>query len=161
MPLLKTAVQFPCGSTGTSFGSYQVRNLHDSRMSCHSSLSKTILQCTLEGGWCCGWLRKCWMDNIKEWTYLPMPKLPTMASCRKSWKRISAESSLASAWWCNRSRVWTELILDKLDGWETKYYLPFARSVNKFCPLISQPLVLLLVNSLQKKRVAWLQKLLN
>ena len=34
------------------------------------------------------------MDNVKEWTSLPMPELLTMASCRKVWKRISAESSL-------------------------------------------------------------------
>ena len=36
------------------------------------------------------------MDNIKEWTSLPMPDLLTMVSCRKDWKRISAESSLMS-----------------------------------------------------------------
>ena len=30
----------------------------------HDSLSKTILQGTLENGWHCGWQRKCWMDNI-------------------------------------------------------------------------------------------------
>ena len=49
----------------------------------HDSLSKTILQSTLEGEWCCSWQRKCWMDNIKEWTSLPMPELFTRASCRK------------------------------------------------------------------------------
>ena len=40
--------------------------------------------------------RKRWMDNIKEWTWLPMPELLTRASCRNDWKRISAESSLMS-----------------------------------------------------------------
>ena len=35
---------------------------------CHGSLFKTILQSTLEGGRYCGQQRKCWMDNIKEWT---------------------------------------------------------------------------------------------
>ena len=41
---------------------------------------------------------KCWMDNIKleEWTSLPVPKLFATASCRKDWKRISAESSIVS-----------------------------------------------------------------
>ena len=29
-----------------------------------------------------------WMDNVKEWTFLPMLELLTMASCRKDWKRI-------------------------------------------------------------------------
>ena len=34
------------------------------------------------------------MENIKEWTSLPMPELLARASCRKDWKRIPAESSL-------------------------------------------------------------------
>ena len=59
----------------------------------HDSLSKTTLQGTLEGGQRHGWQRKCWMDNMKEWTSLPMPELLTRASCRKDWKRISVESS--------------------------------------------------------------------
>ena len=48
------------------------------------------------GGWRCGWQRKCWMDNIKVRTPLPMPDLLTRASCRKDWKQISAELSLMS-----------------------------------------------------------------
>ena len=60
----------------------------------HDTLSITILQGTLEGGWCCGWQRKYWMDNIKKWTSLPMPELFTRASHRNDWNRISAESSL-------------------------------------------------------------------
>ena len=39
-----------------------------------NNLSKTILQGTLEGGQRCGQQRKCWMDNFKEWTFLPMPE---------------------------------------------------------------------------------------
>ena len=58
------------------------------------SLSKTIPQGTAEGGRRRGRQRKWWMDNIKELTSLPMPELLTRASCRKDWKRISAESSL-------------------------------------------------------------------
>ena len=54
----------------------------------HDSLSKTILQGTLEGGRRRGREKKCWMDNVKEWTSLPMPELLTRASCRKDWKRI-------------------------------------------------------------------------
>ena len=53
-------------------------------MSCHSSLSKTILQGTLDGGRCCGQQRKCWMDNIKEWTSLPMSELLTRAPAEKT-----------------------------------------------------------------------------
>ena len=61
----------------------------------HDSLSKTILQGTLEGGQRRGRQRKSWMD-IKEWTSLPVSELLTRASCRKDWKRIPAESSLMS-----------------------------------------------------------------
>ena len=56
------------------------------------SLSKTILQGTLKAGRRRGWQRKCWMDDIKEWTCLPMPELLTRASCSTDWKRVSAES---------------------------------------------------------------------
>ena len=59
----------------------------------HDSLFKTILQGTFGGGRRCGRQRKCWMDNIKQWTSLPMSEQLTRASCRKEWTRISAESS--------------------------------------------------------------------
>ena len=62
----------------------------------HDSLSKTILQGTLEGGQCCGPQRKCWMDNTKEWTTLPMLEPLTVDSWKKHWKRISAKSSVIS-----------------------------------------------------------------
>ena len=42
---------------------------------------------------------RCLMLSIQHflgWTSLPMPELLTRASCRKDWKRISAESSLKS-----------------------------------------------------------------
>ena len=53
----------------------------------HDRLSKSILQGTLEGGRRRGRQRKCRMDNIKEWTPLPMPELLTKASCRKkTWR---------------------------------------------------------------------------
>ena len=62
----------------------------------HDTFCRTILQGTLEGVQHRVRQRKCWMDNILEWTTLFMPELLTMASCRKDWKRISAESSLMS-----------------------------------------------------------------
>ena len=61
------------------------------------SLSKIILQGTLDGGQRHGRQRKCWMDNIRDWTSLPIPELLTMTSCRQDWKKISAESSLMSS----------------------------------------------------------------
>ena len=51
---------------------------------CHDSLSKTILQGTLEGRRCRDRQRKCWMDKIKEWASLPLPELLTRASCTKA-----------------------------------------------------------------------------
>ena len=62
----------------------------------HDSLSKTILQGTLEGGRRRGRQRKCWKD-IRELTFLLRPELLTMASCRKDWERISAGSSLSGS----------------------------------------------------------------
>ena len=49
----------------------------------NDSLSKTILQGTLEGGRSRGRQRKSWTDNIKEWPSLPMPELFTVAPSRK------------------------------------------------------------------------------
>ena len=62
----------------------------------HDNLSKTILQGILEVGRHHGRQRKYSMDNVKEWTFPPVPELLTGAFCRKDWKRISAESSLMS-----------------------------------------------------------------
>ena len=39
----------------------------------------------------------------------PVPEVLTRASCRKDWKRISAESSLMSPRWPSWSREWSEL----------------------------------------------------
>ena len=75
----------------------------------HNSLSKTILQGTLEGGRYCARQRKSWMDNIKEWTYMPAPELLTWVACRKDWKRTSAELSLVSLWQPSWPRGWFDL----------------------------------------------------
>ena len=73
----------------------------------YNSLSKTILQDALEGWPGRGRQRKCWMENIKEWTSLPMGELhnikkwtslpiPHRLSAEKTGRRISAESSFMS-----------------------------------------------------------------
>ena len=51
-------------------------------VTCHDSLSNTILQDTLEDRQRRGRRRKCWMNDIKEWTSLSMPELLPEASCR-------------------------------------------------------------------------------
>ena len=51
-------------------------------VTCHNSLSKTIFRALWRMGNTC-WQRKCWMDNIKDRTPLPMPELLTRATCRK------------------------------------------------------------------------------
>ena len=82
----------------------------------HDSLSEIILQGTLEGGRRRGRERKCWMDNIIEWTSLPMSELLTRVSCKKDWEMIYAESSLMSPRRPNRSRIWTELCRASTDS---------------------------------------------
>ena len=49
------------------------------------------------------------LDTVTEWTLQPMLSLLTMASRRKGWKRISAESAIMS------SSNWTEL------NWRIRY----------------------------------------
>ena len=66
--------QLPCGSTGTSSYNCQERTAWFGHVTCHDSLSKTILHGILESRWRRGRQRKCWTDNIKEWTSLPMPE---------------------------------------------------------------------------------------
>ena len=68
-----------------------VRPGHDPRQHLQN-----IFQGTLEGRRRPGWQRKFGVDNAKEWLTLPMPELFSTASCRKDWKRISAESSPVS-----------------------------------------------------------------
>ena len=100
-----------------------------------NSLSKTIPQGTLEGGWHQSWqlVSGCFQPsqptsiqlctshltlttrgnvgwtNIKEWTSLPMSELLTKVCCRKDWKRISTESSFMSPRPPNQSWDWSEL----------------------------------------------------
>ena len=76
----------------------------------HDSLSETIGQGTLKDGRRHGRLRKC----IKEWTSIPTAELLSKASCRKDWKKISAESSLtnlrqearSAPLWVHRNVFW-------------------------------------------------------
>ena len=72
----------------------------------HNSFFKPTPQGPSEGGQSCGRQRNCWMNNIKEWTSLPMPKLLTRAYY---WKRISAELYLMSprrpSWWRDRTEL--------------------------------------------------------
>ena len=63
-------------------------NVHGSCMSRATTVSPNILQGIVEGGRCRGRQRKCWMDNVNEWTFLSMPELPTVAFRRKHRKRI-------------------------------------------------------------------------
>ena len=52
------------------------------------TLSKIILRDTLASGRRRDRQRKCWMDNIKEWTSLPIPELLMMASRTKRLEKI-------------------------------------------------------------------------
>ena len=80
----------------------------------HNNLSNTKFQGTLEGRQQCEWQRKCWMNNIKEWTSLSIPELLTMASGQTKTKK-EGKRSLLSWLSCppdNPARpvsLWTEL----------------------------------------------------
>ena len=77
----------------------------------------SAVQSTLEGGQCHGQQRKCWINNIKKWTSLPMseppmPELPKVASRKKQNKqKKKAESSIMSLWRPNKPWNSTELNL--------------------------------------------------
>ena len=68
----------------TAYHSSRDGNLSGLGMSHATTASpKTILQDTFEDGPRRGRQRKCWvMDNIKQWTSLPLPDLLTSTSCR-------------------------------------------------------------------------------
>ena len=102
--------QLPCGYTGTSSGNRQERKTCMVR-ACHTPWQhlQNILQGIMNCGRCRGRQRKCWIDNFKEWTFLPMSELLTRVSCRKDWNRIPAESSLTSPRRPIWSRDWTTL----------------------------------------------------
>ena len=60
----------------------------------HNNLPKTILQGTVEGGRRRGRQRKCWFDNVKDWTKLQVSELMTVAQDRQKWRKISDEVSI-------------------------------------------------------------------
>lgn len=59
----------------------------------HNTLSKTILQGTLEGSRRRGRPRKSWVTNIKEWTEREMPDLLSSAQDRTGWKILSVAAA--------------------------------------------------------------------
>ena len=82
---------------------------------------------------CHGRKRKCSMDNMKKWTSLPMPELPSVAPCRKwleedpCWIVLRFPSTTQS----DKGLNWTELHytelnwqLRRVSGWQ----LPEQRS---------------------------------
>ena len=70
----------------------------------HNTLSKTILQGTVEGRRRRGRQKKNWQDNVKEWTDLTFPDLLETAHDRSLWKMISASSALRSPRRLGKSR---------------------------------------------------------
>ena len=88
------------------------------------SLSKTILQGTLAGGQRRCRQRKWWMDNIKEWTSLPVPKLLTRAPLQKR-----LEEDLC---WIVPHVLPTILLIEGLDWTETEV-APLQSVHTKLC----------------------------
>ena len=100
----ENSISFSVGPREPPLATVERRKLAGFRhVTYYDSLSKTILQGTLEVGRRRGQQKKCWPDNATQWTSLPMPELLTRTSCRKDWK-IFAESSLTSPGRLNRTR---------------------------------------------------------
>ena len=90
---VRDKINFPVGPQESLLATVRRRKLAwVGLVICLISLSETILHGTLEGGRHSRRQRKCWMDNCKEWTSLPMLELLTMAFCRK--KRTGRRSKL-------------------------------------------------------------------
>ncbi len=62
----------------------------------HGSLSKTILQGTVEGKQRRGRPRKSWSDNIRDWTNQPTARLLRMTEDRGLWRTVAVEASIMS-----------------------------------------------------------------
>ncbi|GFR93106.1 UDP-glucuronosyltransferase 2A1-like [Elysia marginata] len=71
----------------------------------HDSLSKTILQGTVEGKRKGGRQKKAWCDNIKEWTGMAIYELVRSASDRDARRQKTDSSALRSPRRPHRSRV--------------------------------------------------------
>lgn len=84
----------PCGTTKNLL--WQLSIDENSHGSCHDSLDKTIIQGILQSGRYHSWQRKCWIDDAKEWMFLPMLEQFMTTSRRKDWTRISDEPSFMS-----------------------------------------------------------------
>ena len=62
----------------------------------HDTLTKIILQGTVEGGRRRGRQRKSWLDNIKEWTGMKLHELLAAAQNRQMWRSLSVDVSMRS-----------------------------------------------------------------
>ena len=70
----------------------------------HDTLTKIILQGTIEGGWRRGRQRKSWLDNIKKWAGMKLHELLTDAQNRHMWRSLSVDVSMRSPRQPQRSR---------------------------------------------------------
>ena len=59
----------------------------------HNSLAKTIMQGSVEGIRRRGKQRKCWMDNILEWTNMDLQVLLRQTEDREQWRKITTAAS--------------------------------------------------------------------
>ena len=105
-----TGCEARCGSTGISSSSYQqtetcmVRACHMPWQPPQNHLSGHI------GGWAMPWSAEEMLDGQHQRVNIPAhARTAHKVLPRKDQKRISAESSLMSPWWSNRSMDWTEL----------------------------------------------------
>ena len=64
------------------------------------------LPSTLEGGWCHGQQKNCWMTTSRN-GHPCNAKTTHNGLLHKDWRRISAESSVTFPWWPHHLRDWT------------------------------------------------------
>ena len=60
----------------------------------HDSLSKTILQGTVESKQRRGCPRKSWSDNVKDWTNQPTAQMLHAAEDHQQWRAMAEEASI-------------------------------------------------------------------
>ena len=80
---VRSKISFPVGQQKLLATVKRLKLAWFEHVTYHESLSKIILQGTVEGGRRSGREKICWTENVKEWTLLPMPDLLTRAFYRK------------------------------------------------------------------------------
>ena len=114
-----------------------------------------------EGGRRRGRQRKCWVDSIKEWTFLPKPELLTMSLLHKDWKDICwVVPRVSPTTRAVKGLNWTEVITSETDSEVTKQALCQTQSIfySRLNDLIAVGLQCIYFNAIISDIYCWLLK---